>query len=132
MKLLKMHCTFPYMKLKVTASQSGRNGFARYFNPIQDIGGKEWGNKKTPLMMICRWTSLMLQRQSENDQKRQCFCQIRDGKWRGVRPVFQICLFKASYTRDLFSQPIKWHYFTKKGSTRFFIFVLICTLDIKY
>ena len=45
---------------------------------------------------------------------------------RGVRPVFQICLFYTSQTRDSTLEPIKLHYFTKQGSTRFSFFVLIC------
>ena len=78
------------------------------------------------LMMICGWNPLMSQNQPENDHKRQCICQIRHQKMRVVHPVFQICLFYTSQTRDSTLDPIKLHYFTKQGSTRFSFFVMIC------
>ena len=33
---------------------------------------------------------------TRNDHKRQCICQIRHEKMRGIHPVFQICLFYTS------------------------------------
>ena len=84
------------------------------------------------LMMICRWTTLMSQHGPENDHKRQCICRIRHEKMRVVRPVFQICLFYSSQTRDSTLDPIKLHYFTKQWSTRFSFFVMICAHRTKY
>ena len=78
------------------------------------------------LMMICGWTPLTSQHRPENDHERQCICQIRYEKMRGVRLAFQICLFYTSQTRDSTLQPIKLHYFTKQRYTRFSFFVLIC------
>ena len=48
------------------------------------------------LMMICGWTPLTSQYRPENDHKRQCICQIRHEKMKGVRPIFQICLLYIS------------------------------------
>ena len=76
--------------------------------------------------MTCRWTPLTSQHRPENDHKRQCISQIRHQKMRVFHRVFQICLFYTSQTRDSTLDPIKLHYFTKQGSTRFSFFVMIC------
>ena len=47
-------------------------------------------------MMICRWNPLTSHHRPENNHKRQCICQIKHEKMRGVRSVFQICLFYTS------------------------------------
>ena len=79
------------------------------------------------MMLICGWTPLRSQHRPENDHKRQCICQKMHQKMRVVRPVLQICLFYTSQTLDSTLEPIKLHYFTKQGSTRFSFFVMICT-----
>ena len=76
--------------------------------------------------MICRWKPLVSHHRPENDQKRQCICQIRHQKMRVVCPVFQICFFYTSWTHDSTLDPIKLHYFIKQGFTRFSFFVMIC------
>ena len=75
-------------------------------------------------LMIYRWTPLTSQHRPENDHKRQCICQIKHEKMRVVHPVFQICLFYTSQTRDSTLEPIKLHHFTKQGSTRFSFFMI--------